>query len=339
MKLLCSRSTLVAGLAISCTLLGSACEKRQEVKPGPPVLKMFRVYVAGGEFTDLLNPGDAGAPASFAPLTKGAGIYMAAIFDRLLDPVKLESCDGTAGGPKPPCADGGALTGIPGAVTASWPGMGAISINHIYDPGGDLKTDPPGPSLTLFPSPGVPSGAKVTFKLDNKVITSKKGEGFTGTDTFNIDTDPLEVKFNIPEPDPVTMMLKPQNGYFSVKATFNNTPGPNAGKNITVTDSTGKALAITAKPDSASSRDSLAIEMTRTDPEKPVEWPAGETLTVSIGMDADDLFGVKLGMPVTAPNNLLIKAAPIPDGGAGDGTMDGGGGDGPMDGSGEGSGG
>jgi hypothetical protein len=283
---------------------GIACTPSNQVQPGAPVMLSFSVVdPLGAEITLVTEAGSNTVP----PLS-----HFVATFDRLLDPTALEVID----------SDGGGITPQAGVGKISWSG-GAVDSNALYTPNGHhifTLIYPKGPSITITPTLGLPSGSTVMVSLDsNKVRSHDQTTPFTpAADVAAIltfDTDPLAATVVVPESVPSdagsgddggadggadggpTLVMPPVDPDFVVHIPFNNQTA----------DSTEAQVQVSATVASQPVANlGATIARDDTDPTgwavtPPASgWPAGATVTVTVGAAAADNFARTLGTAVTA---------------------------------------
>ncbi|MEO5770187.1 MAG: hypothetical protein ABIS92_17660 [Polyangia bacterium] len=283
--------TLLAGVI--------GCDPTNRVTPGAPALVAFSVVTPAGEAAELVT--EAG-PQSVPPLS-----HFFALFDRILDPTGVEVVD----------SDGG-LTAKEGVADVRWTG-GAIESTSFYIPNGHHKlTFIPaafglpfnvGPSLTITPASGLPSGATVTVKLNAEKVRSHDQLHSFVPDVgvpypLTFQTEPLQVTTDEPQPvakgvvGPVPPgQSPPVTADFVLHVTFNNHTAP-----ITM-DAIQAVVTVAGVPVPG------FRPLTAQDPMNPAVWmvsppnsgwPAGAAVMVTIGTTAMDNFRVALAAPATA---------------------------------------
>ncbi len=218
---------------------------------------------------------------------------IAAVFDRLLDPVPL------AIGPVP--AEGATDT-----VTASVSGAApATTLVTDYASNGsptglllpffayyyymNFRLD--GPSLLTAPEVAFPSGTTVTLTIDPTLVRGKDGTPFTGAGPLLMDGI---LTFNTSafaagavSPDMVSPSMVPT----MLTVAFNNVVNADdVAAHVTVTSSTTGAIPVTV-----ANVDPSTIGIT-----PAAAWPASATLTVVIDATTPNALGQPLGAAVTA---------------------------------------
>lgn len=299
---------LACAAALGATLLG--CEPSNDVPGGAPVMYSFGPIGADGSPLTLVDMQGAILPTP--PLTR-----FQALFDRLVDPTTLEDLEGH---PKAGLATVQAPAAAPGGVGAT--------TNFV--PNGD-KTYTlflfPGPSITVLPTCGLPSGAAVTVtlaldKVRSHDMTTPAVAGPGVTPVLSFQTEPLTVTNDLPEAtmDMTTGETVPPEVEASqvVTLTFNNQiPGfppddgsvnpcgtlpPTAG-HIHVTATVGgiavNDLDAVVAPD-ASDSTKWIVSPPGTTGAGPGKWPPGADVTITVDPTATDYFAQPLGLPATA---------------------------------------
>lgn len=303
------RSCLGKSLSFVCAIaLGTACvgcTPSNTVKPGAPVLMSFGVVDTSG--SPVETTGDAGA-APVPPL-----VHFVATFDRLLDPTTLED---TAG-----MAKAGVAFGQSDVANT------AINVTTTYVPNGDSKFFlllPPGPSLTVAPTCGLPTAASVQVRLDLEKLRSHDQSAVTVpapgvTSTLMFQTKPLEVSTDIPAPpDPIPvggpLLVATAMADFVVNVSFTAfTPGPSAPSDCAALPSTLSHIHVSgtlagvpvAVIDAVVAQDPMdpthwTVSPPGTTADAPGAWPVGVLITVTIDANATDTFGKSLGSETSA---------------------------------------
>jgi hypothetical protein len=281
----------------------------------------FSVVGPSGNTVDLM------AEAGATPVPPLA--HFVAVFDRLLDPTALETID----------PDGGviraSITPNDGVAVAESNGT-SIPTTTLYIPNGDYTFTliyPKGPSITVNPTLGLPSGSPVTVALDpTKVRSHDQTKPFVAAEdagvmsTLSFDTEPLAVSVTVPQPAP------PEDD-----GGTNDDAGPDAGAGNSGGDDGGMAgwvapavatdfavkVLFNNLTDDANKVTSGAMQVSATVAGAPVAlsppqiarddadpagwiisppmdgWPPGAVVTVTIGAAAVDNFGKTLGAPVS----------------------------------------
>jgi hypothetical protein len=237
---------------------------------------------------DLLAPPDAGAPAV------GGLARFRLIFDQLLDGDKIETVSATG------------TTGKTDVATITWvgapAGAPAIVATTTYDPSGASSVTTPAPKIFIAPSPGLPSGAQLTVKLDRTKITGKNQLPFEGPDSLMVTTSPFEVSASVMTGDVVTPGTE-------LAVLFSNAPAASAADHIKVLIA-GQPVSAEVKPDLA---DPLKLVV------NPMVRVPGQSVTVVVDKGAADLFGVTLAQDFTVAFSWQSDTdGGIADGGAGD---------------------
>jgi hypothetical protein len=307
------RSTIswacLAGLAS--VLTSAACTPSNSVKSGAPVILSFGAVAADGTAMSLTTEAGVAAPAS--PLA-----HFVAIFDRLVDGDSLEDADG--GVPK-----AGLAAGDYGSLATPLP------VTTIYAPNGDSTFFGyllQGPSLTVSPVCGLPSGASVQIALDvtklrshDRSTVATLGEGVTSTLTLT--TDALSVAIEIPdpdEPDPDTGLPGGNDPQTVVDVKFNDaTPGATPLPGCAALPSTATYIhvsatlagvpvlpfeAVVAQVEGDPAHWTVSPPGTTAD--ATGSWPAGALVTVTIDAAATDNFAMPLPSPKTA--SFMVKS-------------------------------
>jgi hypothetical protein len=310
---------------------GMGCEPSKSVKAGAAVMLSFGAV-------DAMAPLDPyAAPAYLAPDAAGTLVIpprseFIAIFDRLLDPDLLED----------PAT--GALPGL-AAVTPPVAGV-PVDLSTTYSPGGDSMFHvflPAGPSFTVNPTCGLPSGAAGTVQLQMAQFVSHDGTtpvalGTGVTSAIAYQTQPLAVTIGVPPgiPDPLggPDVLGTATPDTAITLSFSNltppgtSPMPDAvppppppctyypalgslAPNIHVVASVnGAAPAPVAAVISQNPMD--ATQWVVAPPGTGADgtggaWPDGATVTISVDSGAVDIFNQPLGP--TEPASFTVAAA------------------------------
>jgi hypothetical protein len=286
------------------------CTPANKIPAGAPLLVKFSVIDPSGQGLELVT--EAGV-STVPPLSK---FY--ALFDRLLDATALETVEG----------DGGTLTPKEGVARITWSG-GAIPAQTLYIPNGDPKfTQVPaiflgipfgnGPSLTITPLSGLPSGSMVTVGLDPMKVRSHDqttpfmaGDGGSASLTFV--TDPLAASVVVPAVEPpdggdvdggasdggdagmAPGVQPPVDTDYVVHVSFNNQTAASTAAQIHA--SVG-GIPISAMDAMVTPDDMSQGGWTVTPPNGG--WPPGAMVTITVGAGAADNFGQTLGAPVSA---------------------------------------
>lgn len=315
MKPPCGSLTVGPLLAV---IAAFGCAPNNRVKPGAPVMVTFSVVDPTGSEVELVT--EAGAMTPVPPLS-----FFYALFDRILDPTPLEELDG----------DGG-ITPKEGVANVEWSG-GAIPVRSLYVPDGDRKfTLIPaafglpyanGPSLTVTPAMGLPSGSSVTVALEPSKVRSHDqatpfvaGEGVMTMLTF--DTEPLMATVTVPAPEAPDAgsddagsddagsddggassgTAPPVAADYVVNISFNNVTADATADAIQVTVTLAGAPVAGLDPPKA--RDTMnPANWTISPPEDG--WPPGAVVTVTVGADAADTFQQTLAAPVSATFTVM----------------------------------
>jgi hypothetical protein len=281
------------------------CEPSNTVSTGAPVMLSFGAIGADGTPLMLV---DAGKTLPTPPLAR-----FQALFDRLPDPTTLENLDGT---PKA----GLALVQAPVAAPAGVPST------TLYVPNGD-KTFTlflfPGPSLTVSPICGLPSGAAVTVTLDLQKVrshdmTTPAVAAADASPVLSFTTEPLAVTTDLPEAT-TDMPIPEVDAGQVVTLTFNNqVPGfvppdgqapapcgmlPSTMSHIHVAATLGGVpvtdLDAVVAPDAADPS-KWSVSPPGTNSMGAGQWPPGATVTVSVDAMATDQFAQPLGTEASA---------------------------------------
>lgn len=300
----CSKSkvSLSCLVGLGAALGGTACTPSNSVKSGAPVILSFGAVAADG-ITPVAFVTEAGV-VPVPPL-----VHFVAVFDRLLDGDSLEDADG--GVPKAGIASGDYGTPV-----------GPVPVTTNYVPDGDstfFGYAPQGPSLTVSPVCGLPTGASVQIALDVTKLRSHDlstvatlGEGVTSTLTFT--TDALSATIDIPPPLDLPGLPVGNDPQTLVNVTFNDaTPGPTPLPGCATLPSTATHIHVSATlagvpvlPLEAvvAAVDGDPTQWTVSPPGTTADamgsWPAGALVTVTIDGTATDNFEVPLGSPTTA---------------------------------------
>jgi len=279
------------GLAVAgAVLLGPlvfGCEPSNKVPGGAPVVLSFDPVDATGSVVSLT--GEA-AVASVPPLA-----HFVATFDRLIDPSTLED----------PGPDGGPKAGVASVTYAGGP----VPATTNYVPNGDSKlflAFPPGPSLTVTPAMGLPSGSQVTVALDAQKLRSHDqrtlavpAAGVQTTLTFA--TDPLAVSSDAPAAmtDDAGGAATPGTGApdLVVTVSFNDATPPDDVSHIKVSG-TMAGVPIVGLGGTVAANDMDPTQW-KVSPPDPGGWPVGALVTVTVDAGATDAFGIKLGTDAT----------------------------------------
>ena len=302
------RWQLACATALGATLMG--CEPSNTVSSGAPVMVSFGPIGADGTALTLVD--DAGKPLPTPPLTR-----FQALFDRLPDPTTLENLDGT---PKA----GLALVQAPVAAPAG------IASTTLYVPNGDRTFTLflfPGPSITVSPTCGLPSGAAVTVTLDLQKVRSHdmKTPAVAAADAspvLSFTTEPLGFLTDPPQMlDMMTQLpIVPEiDAGQVVTMTFNNrVPGfqasadapdpcatmlPSTLNHIHVAATLGGVpvsdLDVVVAPDAADAT-KWTVSPPGTTADEPGKWPPGATITITADAMATDIFAQPLGTEASA---------------------------------------
>jgi len=310
---------------------GMGCEPSNSVKPGAAVMLSFGAVDATAPLDPYSAPAYLPADASGTLVIPPRSEFIA-IFDRLLDPDLLEDP---------------ATGALPGLATVTPPVGGMpIDLSTTYSPGGDTTLHvflPEGPSFTVNPSCGLPSGTVGTVQLQLASFVSHDGKtpvtlapGVASAVAFQ--TQPLAVTIGVPPatPDPAggPATLGTATPDTAITLTFNNltppgtSPMPDAvppppppctylpgltslAPNIHVVASVNGAApapvtaVITQNPMDATQW-VVAPPGTGADGTGGA-WPDGATVTISVDTGAVDIFGQPLGP--TPPASFLVVAA------------------------------
>jgi hypothetical protein len=300
---------LAIGTAILLVTATSGCTPENKIPAGAPLLVAFTVIGPEGNRLELVT--EAGV-STVPPLSK-----FFALFDRILDATALETIE----------ADGGAIAAKEGVAQITWTG-GPVASQTLYIPNGDPRfTLVPaifvglpfgnGPSLTVTPRNGLPSGSMVTVGLDPQKVRSHDqmtpfmpGDG--GSSSLTFVTDPLMVTVVVPAvevPDggdtdgggsdggASVGVAPPVDPDYVAHVTFNNQTAASTGPQIQVVGTVGgaavAALGAVVAPD-----DMSRVGWTVSPP--AAGWPARATVTITVGASAADNFGQTLGAPASA---------------------------------------
>ncbi len=289
------------------------CTPNNSVKSGAPVMVTFSVVDPTGSTVELLT--EAGTTTPVPPLST---FY--ALFDRILDPTPLEELDG----------DGG-ITPKEGAANVAWSG-GAIPVKSLYVPDGDRKFTliaaayglRDGPSLTVTPTMGLPSGSSVTVALEPSKVRSHDqttpfvaGDGVMTMLTF--ETEPLTATVTVPAAPEAPDAGTDDAGTDDAGASGGAPPSVatdyvvNVSFNNLTTDATADVIQVSATLAGAPiagfdspppARD--AMKPTDWDISPPQDgWPPGAVVTVTVGAAAADNFQQTLAAPVSATFTVM----------------------------------
>jgi hypothetical protein len=233
--------------------------------------------------------------------------HFLALFDRLLDPSSLvEIGDETM----EPLGNRTVLTSKAGVAVVESSNV-SIPADTLYVPNGDARFDgayslvfPPGPSITITPTSGLPSGSMVTATLDpTRVRSHDQQTSFKAADgvamTLSFETEPLSATVDVPtettDEDGGTLPPQPVMSDYVAHVTFNNLTADSTMNAITVTETNGGAAfagATVARDDASPSGWTVSPPTGG--------WPAGAALTITVGATAADNFMKTLGTAVTA---------------------------------------
>ena len=321
---------LVLGCACAAIAASSGCTPSNKVPAGAPLLVSFDVVVDPGK-----PPLDLTTDAGTKVAIPGLSIFYAE-FDRLLDPTSLETID----------PDGGAITANQGVATIDWTG-GSIALSTLYIPNGDHQfTLIPaaftlfgvpilfanGPSITISPDMGLPSGSRVTVALDPAKVRShdqttsfKADDGVTSP--LVVDVEPLWRPWSCLLPcrsdagsgdDAATddggagdggtgANVAPPVGCpdYVAHVTFNNLTADATMDQIQVTGMAGTTPIVDLG--AVVARDDMAPAGWTVSP-PPDGWPPGAVVTITVTAEAVDNFGIKLGTPVSG--SFTVKVGP-----------------------------
>lgn len=309
----CSRSKMsrawLVGLGVA--LGGTACTPSNSVKSGAPVIVSFGAVDPNGKPVTFTSEAGVAVPAP--PL-----IHFVAIFDRVLDGDSLEDADG--GVPKAGLAAGD--YGLPATP---------MPVITDYSPNGDsqffLKL-PAGPSLTVTPVCGLPTGSSVKIALDLTKLrahdlgsVATPGAGVASSLTFTADV--LSVAIAIPppvDPDPDAGLPVGNDPQTVVDVKFNDaTPGatplpgcqtlPSTANHIHVSATLAGVPVVPFEAVVAQDKDDpthWTVSPPGTTADVTGSWPAGALVTVTIDATATDNFSVPLGSPSTA--SFMVKS-------------------------------
>lgn len=280
----------VSAVAVAAAMLtvGGGCSRDETVATFAPVLLSFAAIDPTG--TPISTSADGGR----VPISPR--VTFVARFDRLLDGDELETVD-----------DAGVATGLPGVVAISPAGPSA---QVSYVPNGDATWNlvfPPGPALTISPSPTLPSAATVTLTLDHSKLRSKAGEPFSvagdASDTISFDTLPFTATFGpsaietdggapaLPRTTPITIV-------------FSNLTAGDVVAHIHVAVIDGAGAAITGGAlDPIAGMDDPATFIVAP---QGGSWPAGATVSVDLDVGAKDALGV----PLATAQNATFTVEP-----------------------------
>jgi hypothetical protein len=269
-------------------------------------MSSFDLIGPDGSLVELVGPNPAPPLAHFL-----------ALFDRLLDPSTLED---EAGNPKVGIA---ALQSVAAAT--------GIPVTTNFVPNGDPKFNlllPTGPSITVTPICGMPSGAVVMAALDlTKVRSHDKTLGAVvaadAAAMLSFTTEPLAATTDVPMAvvDAVTGLEAPAevDAALVVTVTFNNfTPGDKPGvcADLPSTRSHIHVAAMLAGVPVAGV--AAVIAQDAGDPSKwtvsppgttadgPGAWPAGAIITILVDAMATNLFAQPLGTEASA--SFMVKS-------------------------------
>lgn len=292
-------SLLGPGFALWMGIAAAGCTPSNKVKSGPPELVSFGVMGPEGPVELVTEAGETLVP----PLAT-----FVAVFDRLLDAAAIETID-----------DDGGISPNQGVAIIESDGM-AVESTVLYVPNGDAKFTlayPPGPSITVMPVNGLPSASTVTVSLSPAHVRSHdKTQPFRaadgGMETLTFTTEPLMATIDVPAPEPVDSGMEDDAGAdggtgatvtpsvdpdYVVNIAFNNQTADTTEATITAAATVAgvpvAALAATvARAMDSQSAWTVSPPMTG--------WPAGATVTVTVGAAAADKFGKTLGAAATA---------------------------------------
>jgi len=318
---------------------GMGCEPSNSVEAGPAVMLSFGAVDAAAPFQlDGAAPyGVYSAPLYLTPDATGTLVIpprseFIAIFDRLLDPDLLED----------PAT--GALPGL-ATVTPLVAGL-PLDLSTTYSPGGDSTFHVflnEGPSFTVNPTCGLPSGTAGTVQLQMTHFVSHDGKtpvtlaaGVASAIAYQ--TQPLAVTIGVPPstPDPAggPDVLGTATPDASITLTFNNltppgtSPMPDAvppppppctyfpalgslAPNIHVVASVNGAAA-TPVAAVISQNPMDATQWVVAPPGTGADgtggaWPDGAIVTISVDSGAVDIFNQPLGP--TQPASFMVVSA------------------------------
>jgi hypothetical protein len=300
----------VWSLPLTALLAGVCCSSDNGGTTAPTLLNAF--VAADGMETDLLAAPDGGTGA-FSPRAQ-----LRLVFDQLLDGDKIETV-----------LDGGGVEGMSDVASLTWmgapAGAPAIAAITMYDPSGGVienMVSKPRPSITIQPTPGLPSGATLTLKLDSTKVTSKKGTPLVDPGSQTFETVPFTVEAGFMDGDPLTEDA-------ALKLTFTNVPADDIAHSLGVTMAGAPVEFETRKDD----MDVRAVVLV---PKRGL-WALGGGYALTVSAEAADLFGVKVSQPLSAGFSVVragVDGGGIPEGGAsgdGGGTDGGAPSDGPVD--------
>jgi hypothetical protein len=273
---------LVAG-GLAATFFG--CAPTYDVEPGAPRLLGLQLLDPTGSPIEL-DP-DAGAQ-KVTPRVR-----VMARFDRLLDPASIEAV-----------VDGG-LVGRAGVATLEAPGSPTVEVAYV--PNGHPERAlllPPGPGVRILPGPTLPSGAQVTISIDRTKIRAKDrnttallAEG--ARDRITFETTPFSATLQLPGADRADAGAAPA-------AVAEDFVAPIAFSNLVAADVAGAVNVVATGPDGRPVDGPLAeIALDEHDPAllkispRGGAWPAGATVTITVGADAADALGVKISAPLS----------------------------------------
>lgn len=292
-------SRLGPGFALWMGIAAAGCSPSNKVKSGPPELVSFGAVGPDGPVELVTEAGENPVP----PLA-----MFVAVFDRLLDASAIETID-----------DDGGISGNQGVALIESEGM-PIDSTVVYVPNGDPVFTlfyPPGPSITITTVNGLPSASTVTVALNpDHVRSHDKTQPFRaadgGMETLSFMTEPLGAAIDVPAPVPVDggteadggadggtgeTITPPVDPDFVVNIAFNN-------QTADTTEATIAAAATVAGVPVANLGATVARAMDSqsawTVSPPMTGWPAGATVTVTVGAAAADKFGKTLGAPATA---------------------------------------
>ena len=307
---------LMVGCAFAAMAASVGCTPSNKVPAGAPVLVNFVVVDPTGAAVDL-TPTEAGTTPQVPALST---FY--ALFDRLLDPTTLETID----------SDGGTITPNQGVAVIQWSG-GSVASHILYVPNSDAKfTLIPalfgipyanGPSITVSTTMdlGLPSDSAVTVGLDPGKVRShdqatpfKVDDGVTSPVTFH--TEPLTASIVVPVPEPSDAAAAddagtddastgdggtgastppPVDPAYVVHLSFNNFTADATAAQIRTTDMAGTPIDLGA----VVARDDMDPTGWMVSPPS-TGWPPGAAITITVGANAVDNFGIKLGAAASA---------------------------------------
>ena len=322
--------TLAAGM-------GLGCESSNTVKPGAAVMLSFGAVDAGSPVDPYAAPAYLAPDATTGALVLPPRSQFIAIFDRLLDPDLLEDP---------------ATGGLPGLATVVPAVAGGLSddLSTTYSPGGDSMFHvflPEGPSFTVNPACGLPSGTAGTVQLQLAHFVSHDGTtpvtlaaGVTPAVTYQ--TQPLAVTIAVPAgvPDPLggPDTLGAATPDTSITLTFNaltppgTSPMPDAvpppappctatpaltslAPHIHVT--AGAAAGAPGTPvDAVISQNPMdATQWVVAPPGTGADgtggaWPAGATITITVDTGAVDVFNQPLGAKTSGSFTVAAGSTP-----------------------------